>query len=229
MTENLIPVSESAAAKFAPDGTPRRYPGNTITSHPASGDPAFAALARLVAPLKDDPRAGAHVFLPAQSYHMTLFRGVNDRRRNVAEWPRDLPLDMPLADVTEAFATRLAGLRLGSCISMRPEALEQNAGGEIRLRLAGTDAAETARLERMRATLAAALDLDRTDGDARHFHITLSYRIRPARPADEAELAELLARDFVAFVAAHPVVNLHAPALCTYEDMLAFCPYLDLS
>lgn len=224
-----LPVAPATSAKFAPDGSARRYPGNTIVADPRPDDPAFATLAALAGKLAALPAAGAHVFLPPASHHMTLFRGVNDRLRRPGEWPLDLPLDLPLEAVTGHFVRRLQGVRLPGVFRMRPVALAANASGELQLALAGADAAEEARLAETRALLAERLRHRRSGDGHYRFHVTLSYRVRPADPGRERELARAAREAFAGLAARFPVLTLGAAALCDYEDMLVFRERLPLA
>lgn len=210
--------------KFDSAGNALPYPGNTFICDVPAGSPCHLALVRVQEGLKSFSAAPAFAFLPADSFHMTLFRGVNDKRRLANEWPRDLPLDMPLAEVTREFVRRLEGLVLPGAFRMRPLRLYSNPTGETQLALEGVDAAEQARLREARESLRQALNHERPGDRDYTFHITFSYRLRPLGDAEQARLDELQGRLFAEFAERIGVVDVGGPVLCRYDDMMSFHP-----
>lgn len=210
--------------KFDADGNALPYPGNTIVCAVPGDSAVHRGLAAMQAGLKDGPWAKCFAFLPADSFHMTLYRGVNDKRRIPEEWPKDIPLDTPLEKVTEIFAERLGDLDLGDGFVMSAEALESAPGGESQLTLAAGDAVTEMRLRDARNAIRLALNHERP-GEANYvFHITFSYRARPLSDDWEAALRERQAGLFARFAADFPLVRTGPPRLCRYTDMLAFHP-----
>ncbi|MCE8020340.1 DUF1868 domain-containing protein [Halomonas sp. MCCC 1A11036] len=220
--QEMLPVAAATRAKFFADGRARPYPGNTIVTHLAPHGADFAALVELSRELRTAPGTRAHTFLPCDSFHMTLFRGVNDRLRDPREWPEDIDLDTPLDSVTDIFLQRLAGVRLPERFPMRPCALTLNASGEIQLILRGKDAATERALATARHTLHHRLRHRRSGDDAYRFHITLAYRTRALSVASHAELERHLVERYRRFASSCTTLTLHTPTLCRYRDMLAF-------
>lgn len=224
MTPAEIPVHPSAAAKFRPDGTARAYPGNTFVAHLDPDSDAWKYLNTWLPTLPSKPGAEAHRFLPADSFHMTLFRGVNDQLRKPGEWPTDLPLDTPLEAVTTHFVRQLDGISVPAPLHMRPEWLGMNPAGDIQLRLVAAQP-ETARaLMTLRQTLAQRLHHYRSGDEHYQFHLTLSYRVRPVDAVRNAALEKYLAQALVEIRHHCPVLVMIDPAFCVFDDMLEFRP-----
>lgn len=215
-------------SKFDSRGNALPFPGNTIICGVDSASAEHRALVRMQDGLRR-AAADAFAFLPADSFHMTLYRGVNHLRRFADEWPPYLDTATPLEEVTAQFAARLSRLRLPDAFRMRPVRLYSNATGESQLRLEGVTAAEKKRLHNARWQIRDALGHARPGEDGYHFHITFSYRVRPLTPEEAADLAERQASLFDEFVREAPAVVVGPPVFCDYRDMLAFNPVLRLS
>lgn len=211
--------------KFDNDGNALPYPGNTIVCAVPDDDAVHRGLAAMQAGLRDGPWAGCFAFLPADSFHMTLYRGVNDKRRVPEEWPRDLPLDTPLDEMTAIFAERLNGVNLGDGFVMRPEALESVPSGESQLLLSADGGATEARLRDVRDAIRLALNHERPGEADYTFHITFSYRVRRLSEEWEDGLREAQKSLFARFAADFPLIRVGPPRLCRYTDMLAFHPF----
>ncbi|MFV0333265.1 MAG: DUF1868 domain-containing protein [Tropicimonas sp.] len=226
--EALLPVAPTTAAKFRESGEARQFRGMSVLTDLVAAEGAQARLGRISDLLATHPASAAHCFLPPESLHMTLLRGVNDQRRQTGEWPEDLSTGLPFDDMAGIFVVRLAGCALPQRFRLRPVALAANATGEVQLALVGADEGEVGALRAARRDLSERLCLRGRERDYR-FHITLSYRVRPASPAAEAELAGVAAVAFDGFVRDFPVVTVEAPHLALYDDMLAFRRELLLS
>ncbi len=212
------------AAKFAPNGSALPYPGNTIVCPVEHGSVEAKALGTVSAGLRSGPWANKFAFLPPDSFHMTLYRGVNNARRLVDEWPDNIGLDEPLDQVTGEFARRLRGLDLGTGFRMVPVSLVQCASGESQLNLAGGNAEEEKRLAQIRSAIGAALH-HRRPGEAEYqLHITFSYQVGDLTPQERDGLKKSHDALFTQLRAACPIIRVGPPALCRYEDMLAFYP-----
>ncbi len=214
--------------KFDENGCARPYPGNTVLCNVDPASPAHRLLIRLQRCLKDAPHAEAFAFLPSDSFHMTLFRGVNDRMRTPGEWPRDIPLDMPLDEVTREFRARLRTVTLPAGFRMKPVHLANNATGEAQLFLEPADFHEAFKLKTARKTLSSALNHVRSGDDGYRFHITFSYRFQPLSADVIDTLTAFNTALFQELILPNTIITLDPPLLCRYRDMLSFEPVLDL-
>ncbi|MCR8550864.1 DUF1868 domain-containing protein [Salipiger sp. P9] len=219
------PRPDAVGRKFDAEGRVLRFPGNTTLCHIDRDSDAFAALAEAQARLKAGPLADAFTFLPPESFHMTIFEGVIDSHRTPDRWPRHLPADMPLGEVTRDFSTRLAGLGLDRRFRARPTGIL----GGFYVDMEGADAAAEAALRLTRDRLQAATNLHRSNHADYGFHITLAYLLRWLAPAEAEVLLDLcdeIGRDLVARV---PEIVLGPVEFCRFDDMYRFEPLLHVS
>lgn len=214
--------TEQVGYKFFADGRPKAFAGNTFLCHIPRPSAAFDALVELQTTLRASPEAQYLSYLPPESFHMTVFQGVNDAERSAAQWPRDLALETPLEAVTEHFKASLRQLDLPTSFTVRPTHLRFAQS----LRLVGADAAEEAKLRQVRDSLARALHYRAPNHDSYGFHITLAYRIR-YMSAEEARrilaLADIAYQEFASCVSE---IELGRLEFCQFSDMHAFVPQL---
>ena len=211
------PAPASVGQKFTATGAVMPYAGNTFICHIPPG-PAHEALTATAAHLRAAAPAGAYVFLPPASYHMTVFEGVTDRDRTGGRWPDDLDPALPVEAVTESFLPRLSGLDLPRATRIRPTGIF--AGTTVQV--TGASEADETTLRTARQTLRTATGIRRPDFADYRFHITLAYLLRwltPAEAAAMADLSAILARDLAAL---HPRIALDGIEFCRFADMHAF-------
>lgn len=196
------------AGRFLPD------PGNTIVSHlvphSATEQALLAARARYLAM----PDADGLAFTAPESLHMTLFQGVLDRRRAAPYWPEDLPFDMPVPDVTALMLQRLEGFAAGPEFAV--ELIQAIPTGLI---VEGATDADRRALAEWRDRFADLFGYRHPDHERYEFHITFSYPIRwiaDERIEDWADMLDEVTEDIRQRA---PVLELRAPAFCTFEDM----------
>jgi len=215
--------------KFNEDGSPRRYPGNTIICSIESGSALHKTLVELQCSLKSAPYADSFSFLPSSSFHMTLARGVNDQLRLPNEWPRDLALDMELQEVTAIFCSRLTNVSIPGCFVMCPIKLGNGESGESQLFLDPLNDLESSKIAIARQSLRHALKHSRSGDEKYAFHITFSYQIKHLTSAQTKEMRQLNATLFQRFFDKLHPVKVWRPTLSTYENMLDFTPIFTLS
>ena len=189
-------------------------PGNTVVCHVVAGSATQQALADARQLFQAMPDARKLALTPVASYHMTLFQGIIEGRRNYPYWPRDLAGDTPIAAMTEQFAQRLAGFAGGP-----PFQVAVTAVAPTGLRVEGVTAADRQAMSAWRDAFAAVLGYQHPDHDSYGFHITMAYLIdwldAAALPAWQAMLNAVEAD----IVRRAPVLELRPPAFCSFADM----------
>lgn len=202
-----------ASGRFLPEH------GNTVVAQVTAGSETEAALIDLRQSLMDLPYGANFAFTDVASYHMTVFEGVIETRRDYGYWPADLALDLPIDEMTEAMAAKLEAFVPPPAFRMK--LLEVTPHG---LSLTGATPEDEARVRDWREALAAAFGYRSPEHDAYGFHTTLAYQIEwppvEALPLYVEALAQLTA-DFAARV---PVLDLDPPAFCRFADMNGFPP-----
>ncbi len=216
-------VNRHLGTRFDTEGRFMAEHGNTVVCQVIPGSPTEDALRGLRAGLMALPGAGHFAFTDVESYHMTLFEGVIETRREVGIWPEDLPLSASIDRMTEAMADKLAGFVAPPAFGIKPVGLTP-----FGLQLAGATAEDEALARAWRDGLAGALGLLTPGHAAYGFHTTLAYVHdwvpEALLPAYRTGLAGLCA----AFVARVRVMDLARPAFCRFSDMNAFPPVLGL-
>lgn len=203
--------------RYDETGTFLSDPGNTIVSHLVPGSATEAVLLEAREKYRAMADAGDFAFTAASSLHMTLFQGILDRRRAQPYWPDDLPLDMPVAETTAEFITRLEGFAPGPRFAV--EVVEATPLG---LTVDGVTAEDRAALAQWRNRLADVFGYRHPDHESYVFHITFAYPIRWLADERVGAWADMLSEVKESIKAQAPVLELRAPAFCAFQDMNHF-------
>ena len=221
--DQIETLPEGVGTKFHPDGSVRRFAGNTFVSATGPGHPAHSALREVADRLAASEAGDRLALLPPSSYHMTVFEGINDQVRAVDRWPVELPLDATLDEANAFFADRLAGFEAGDVGPFRLGATGLHVGDVgIYIALEPRDDVENGRLRGLRDRLRDRLGFSKPGHETYRFHISLAYWIRHPRPSptwdmQRAGLDELTRRLL-------PEIEVPAPDFCHFDDMFAFPP-----
>lgn len=213
--------------KFLANRQVHPFAGNTIICHVPQQEDGFAAFDALLDIYREFP---AQAFmakvavLPPSSYHMTVLGCADDEHRKAGLWPRDVPLDAPMAQCDAALAGRLALFDLACGLPLRMRVDTQRAGPDegLRIEMVPVDAAEEAKLRRLRDRLAEATGIRAPDHDRFTFHISLGYLVAELTAAERQAFEAARQRWHADLARKVPVWNLGAPEFCTFADMYAF-------
>lgn len=151
---------------------------------------------------------------------MTVFEGVCDQRRKPDVWPKDLPLDAPLATCHDLFKDKLSKFDLDVPIPLRlaVTGLVMSRSG-IRLDLAPVDDDEEKSLRGLRNRLSDLLQIRARGHDIYVFHLALAYKIALMGREDEEALLNSLQEWYMTIP--HDF-ELGAPEFCHFDDMFSF-------
>jgi hypothetical protein len=214
----------SVGRKFNADGSPFRFPGNTIISHIPLATPLSDALTGVRDTLAAGSYAHCLALLPPSSYHMTVFEGVTESSRRAGIWPGGLAPDAPLGQANRLLERRLEGFELDCTLPLRMRldefSLRRDPGATIRL--LPLDEQENRKLRRLRDRLAAQLRLRAPDHDNYGFHISLAYLIDWMTPELQREYIAVQSECFSMLQKRVPLIELGAPEFCVFYDMFAF-------
>lgn len=192
-------------------------PGNTVVCHLVKGSATEQALHEARLRYQDMADAERLAFTPTASYHMTLFQGILEGRRQVPYWPGAVAADTSIAAMTAIFLDRLSGFAGGPAFQVQvTEAVPTG------LVVEGVGAADRQAMAVWRDAFARCFGYRHPDHDNYRFHITMAYMLDwiddAALPAWQGMLAEV--HDDIAQRA--PVLELRAPAFCSFADMNRF-------
>lgn len=217
-SQNAVPPLHRGT-RYDAAGTFLVEPGNTVICRLMPDAPSTEALLALRSQLTSIPGAADHLaFTAPASLHMTLFQGVVEYRRKVPFWPRDLPLETPIEDMTDLFLARLSHFQAPPpVLRMTPVALAPSG-----LTLAPLDDESDECLRLWRDRLAALLGYRHPDHDTYRYHITFAY-FRSWLPDYIGGLWQGLLDDLLEELQqTTPVIGLAAPAFCAFETMNHF-------
>ena len=208
--------------KFYEDGSVRRYPGNTVVADILPGCPAYDVMSQLRQWVIDAGLDDHFILLPEDSYHMTLFRGLNDQVRNATFWPEALPLDAPMTQVDDhvSAAVEKAGLPGPARMKFDRVATTKNC---MIIRLVPADEEQNRILRQFRDRGAENVGVFFPKHENYVFHISLAYtRIVPEGEAAQ-RLADLEAK-INAYIADQPAFYTAQPFMAFYHNMHHFSP-----
>lgn len=214
--------------KFSPDGRILPFPGDTIICHvpqQGPGSQMFDALLDIYRRLPEQAFFHKLTLLPPSSYHMTVFGGADDADRKPGLWPSDLPLDMPMAECDRILGERLSKFELDCALPLRMRVDFRDPPPQERplnIRLVPYDAAEDAKIRRLRDRLAEVTKIRAPGHEAYRFHVTLAYLIRWLTPAEQAAYRKALLAWREEVDRRCPVIEFGAPEYCILPDMFAF-------
>ncbi|PSW11382.1 DUF1868 domain-containing protein [Photobacterium sanctipauli] len=219
----------SVGVKFHEDGSVRHFPGNTFICHVNPTLDLINELAWAQDQLKAMACGHKFAYLPISSMHMTVFEGVCDQVRLAEKWTSKLPLDAPIDQTTDFFASAIGSLGPHAGFEMVFDYVYNCPIGGTAIRIKPANEASAQALANSRNQLRDATGIEMPDFDSYHFHITLSYRVIELEEHEKEEvkatadaIAERLSTTFGLLK--------HGPVeFCTFDNMFKFTPLIKLS
>lgn len=208
--------------KFYEDGSVRRYPGNTVVADVVPGMSAYDVMLHLKQMVIDAGFDHEVILMPADSYHMTVFRGLNDQVRVDSNWPAALPKDTPMEQVDDYVSAAVAKAVIPEPTRMKFDEIRFGSSCMI-ARLLPADAEQEKILRDFRDRAADAVGVRFSGHETYHFHITLGYtRIVPE--GDRLKDKEALLAKMNAYIANQPEFYTTKAYMAYFDDMLRFSP-----
>lgn len=209
--------------RFDAAGSALRCAGNTVVTH-VTNAALNAAIEGLAHRLSTGPAGDSFAWLPASSYHMTVFNGLLYDERDALHWPATLPADASEDEADHFMQARIAAVPAPP----RPFCMKLTGFSGVKshalgLSLAAQDREEDRRLRTWRDQLATATDLTQRPGHALYrFHITLAYMINWPNEGLAAAFDLELEDGLATLAQAFPVLELGPAQFCTFDDMTHF-------
>jgi hypothetical protein len=203
--------------RYNAEGTFLPEPGNTIVCHLTENALSQQAVVDARERYFALPEVEKLSFTPIASLHMTLFQGIIEYRRRLPFWPEDIPLETPIEDMTALYLDRLRGFE--PCGKFNVCVTHATPNG---LKLAGATQADRDMLKLWRDRFADIFGYRHPDHETYEFHITFTYVLE--RLSDEAiKVWQLALEEIVEELQERaPVIEMNAPAFCSFEDMNHF-------
>jgi hypothetical protein len=219
-----IPTADTKL-KFNPDGSRRPFKGNTVICHLQPQGDTRDAVEGIYNDLKRASLTHKVALLPPESYHMTVYPGVNDQGRDITGWPSDIPEDASIEECSRIVRERMRSFHLESQLPLRMKVDETKTIENPRastLRMIGVDAAEERKIRTIRDRLVDVFGFRDKQHDEYGFHVTLAYQLQRFTPAEQAEYRAILARNVPKIMASAPAFEFANPEFCSFPDMFRF-------
>lgn len=208
--------------KFHEDGSIRHYPGNTCVSDIIPGCSAYDVMLELHQMVMDSGLAKYFIMLPADSYHMTVIRGLNDQVRTDEFWPANLDKNATMDEVDDYVSAAIERAGLPGPVRMKFATVKISASC-CTIGLIPADESQAQLLKEFRDRAADEIGLRLPRHDNYRFHISLGYMHYVAEGEDAVKM-EALAEKMNAHIANQPEFYTTPPYMAFYDDMLRFSP-----
>ena len=220
-------VPRDVGRKFKADGSVSRFGGNTFVGHVQQQGRDYDQFDGLLDIYREFPAHGFAskiALTPPNSYHVTVFGGLNDEDQGTPRWPRALPPGMSVDAVTQQWLRglqarpRLAEPRFefayGTAVTM--------SDGAPHVPLLPANDATARRLKAVRDALSEFTGIRDKNHDSYQYHLTVGY-IHQLLTEPEAQSLRTATDDWVARLSARSA-TLVIPAFhfCSFRDMYAF-------
>jgi hypothetical protein len=209
--------------RYDAEGRFLREPGNTVVCHVPPRSRTASALERTRDGLMALPYGDRFAYTPASSYHMTVFQGTIDTRREPVYWPDGIALDKPVDDTAQLFLSRLADFPPAPPFRMRIKEVTP-----LGVTVVGATVEDEAAIRSFRDALVVPFGFRHPDHDDYTFHITLAYLKAWLPTGAESTYLPALAELTRVFAAEVDLIELGLPAFCEFDDMTEFRPLLFL-
>lgn len=175
--------------KFTEQGEPKRYIGNTIVSFFEKEAAIFKEAILTQNKLKQSPMSDFLVFLPTDSFHMTVISLAREIDRGTEYWSQRLDENMPFPEVDKKLAKIVAEIPFPEDVEMTIDHVSFT-----KINLVPANEESKRKLLAYRDTVAERTGILHLGHDDYHFHISLTYLLHEI-PADMREDAdEILAQ-----------------------------------
>jgi hypothetical protein len=219
-----IPTADTKL-KFNPDGSRRPFKGNTVICHLQPQGSTRDAVNQIATDLRHSSFINKIALLPPESYHMTVYPGVNDQGRDITGWPSDIPKDASIEECNRIVEERMRSFHLESQLPLRmkvdgTKTIENPRAST--LRMIGVDASEERKIRKIRDRLVDVFGFRDKQHDEYGFHVTLAYQLQRFTPAEQTEYRAILAKNVPQIIASAPAFEFANPEFCTFPDMFRF-------
>jgi hypothetical protein len=192
-------------------------PGNTIVCNLNEGSRTQQAVLVARKRLLAMPEVSHLAFTPTSSLHMTLFQGVIEYRRDWPYWPKDMPADTSIDEMTDHYLEKLRRIPPMPAFSMRVDRVLPTG-----LILKGATTDDNKVVAMWRDTFARMFGYRHPDHDTYEFHLTFAYMLQWLDPGCLPAWQRMLSECLEELRAIVPVLEMRPPAFCEFRDMKYF-------
>ena len=207
-----------AEPKFDHNGKPLPFPGCSIISKIPLKSDLFYEIKLLQLKYKDLSPEKAYTYLPATSFHMTLFDCCNVNTVNTPYWPKKIVEDNNYTKIAYVLSKRIKKYIFPDKFDLK---LKKLFGG-YSIILEGNTNKDEKIIRGCRNKLSDLLGIRFENHDTYTFHITLAYILRKLKGDEIEKLIKTNSRLREMFVKNFPIIRIEKPVLCTFENMYEF-------
>jgi hypothetical protein len=207
-----------AEHKFDHNGKPLPFPGCSIISKIPLKSDLFYEIKLLQLKYKDLSPEKAYTYLPATSFHMTLFDCCNVNTVNTPYWPKKIVEDNNYTKIAYVLSKRIQKYIFPDKFDLK---LKKLFGG-YSIILEGNTNKDEKIIRGCRNKLSDLLGIRFENHDTYTFHITLAYILRKLKGDEIEKLIKTNSRLREMFVKNFPIIRIEKPVLCTFENMYEF-------
>ena len=207
-----------AEHKFDHNGKPLPFPGCSIISKIPLKSDLFHEIKLLQLKYKDLSPEKAYTYLPATSFHMTLFDCCNVNTVNTPYWPKKIVEDNNYTKIAYVLSKRIKKYIFPDKFDLK---LKKLFGG-YSIILEGNTIKDEKIIRDCRNKLSDLLGIRFENHDTYTFHITLAYILRKLKDDEIEKLIKINDRLLERFLEKFPIIRMQKPVLCTFENMYEF-------
>lgn len=213
---------KSIGTKYHQDGSIRRFPGNTVVADVTPDCITYPIVTQVRDMIKNSPLEKYYAFLPNDSFHMTLFNGLNDQQRDETRWPPAFPKDATMEQADDFFTNAINAVKLPKNPRMKFREVSIT-DSTIKLLLDPADEEQNKILRAFRDRAAENIGLFISNHKNYNFHISLAYTyIIPE--GEDATLLPKIKAEIDAILKKAPAFEIGEPYIAYFDDMNAFSP-----
>lgn len=206
-------------AKFTTSGEVEIWKGNTFVSHVTRPSDAYDAMVELQERMKCGPYGALFTWLPAPSFHMTVFQGMSPGKQGSPDWPEGLSGEAGRDAITAELLARTNDIALPK---LDVKATDLFCGKS--LTITGVDDAAEAVLRDARLRLRDATRMQPKDFETYVFHVTLGYLIGWLSDRTASEVVAFSKEAFAQVEGRMQHIPLDPCAFCNFDSMHHFEP-----
>lgn len=211
-----------AGEKFATDGRVQIWKGNTFVCHITPDMEAYQVFMEIQETVKRSEFSSFFTYLPAPSFHMTIFNGMSPGQQFTSEWPDTLDPNWSRDRVSAEWITRVKDLMLPQSFRVRMTDIYTLHSATM----VGSDTAEEEKLRQTRRDIKEATGLNLANLDSFVFHVSLAYLISFVSEPLAREMVDFSADITQTFTPQMPLIDLGPVEFCNFDSMHHFEPLL---
>lgn len=216
----IVKYGSQIGVKFSEQGKAKKYYGNTIVSKVEADNPAYHILEKLRYKYQDTSFEKTFIFLPSDSYHLTVMRGLNDQVRTEKFWPSNLDNNLNMIAVDEFIASCVKRVTPPLKMQLKFDKITFD-DQDLRICFQPKNNGEKEIIKKYRDALAEKIGLKLPGHDEYGLHITLAYTWQIPNDEMKEKLKEFIIQSNIDILQ-YGDLMLQQPLMTYYDNMLKF-------